>query len=77
MGGYGVVVHVHQTDEVLMRRRTVIALQEVIDDVLPVRLDVIGQTLGVGQLVQIGGEATDFLLQIAADLLKRLGLRIA
>ena len=44
MGGHLIGVHIDQRAEVLMGGRAMIAFQEVVDDVLPVRLDIVGQS---------------------------------
>jgi hypothetical protein len=58
-------VHVDEVDELLVGDVAVVALQEVVDDVLPVGVDVVGQPLGMGEIDDIRRPAGDLLGQVA------------
>ena len=60
-------------DELLVRDVAVVALQEVVDDVLPVRAHVVAQPLGVGQLGDVGRPARDLRGQVGGLLRQRRG----
>ena len=64
-GGHLVGVHIHQVAKVLMGGRAMIALQEIVDDVLPVRLDVVGQAMAEGKLVDVRRPKANFGFKIA------------
>ncbi|MCY1379258.1 hypothetical protein D9M69_669620 [compost metagenome] len=76
MGGYLVSLELQQGAEILVRRRAVVALQEVINHVLPVRFDIEGQAAGQSQLGDIRSEFVDFLGQISALLGKGFGIAV-
>ena len=57
--------HVDQRDEVLVRDVAVVALEEVVDDVLPVGPDVVGQSSGMCQLGDVRSPPGDLVLEIA------------
>ena len=52
-------VHIDERHEVLVGHVTVVALQEVVDDVLPVARNLVFESMGKGQTVNIGSPAGD------------------
>ncbi|MNE58405.1 hypothetical protein D3C80_1534330 [compost metagenome] len=64
VGLHLVGVHVDQGAKVLVRGRAVVALKEIVDHVLPVRLDVVGQPVSEGQLLDVRCPVHDFLGQV-------------
>ena len=67
VGGDLVGVHVDQGAEVPVGDRAVVALQEVVDHVLPVRLDLVGESVGVGEVGHVGGPVGDLGCQVAGQ----------
>ena len=63
--GYLVGVHIHQVAKILVGGRAMIALKEIVDDVLPVRLDVVGQAMAECELVNVWRPMTNFTFKIA------------
>ena len=76
VGPHLVGVHVDQVDELLVRDVAVVALQEVVDDVLPVGRHVVGQPFGVRQLRDVRCPARDVGGQVAGLLRQRFGVRV-
>ncbi|MNO89260.1 hypothetical protein D3C76_807380 [compost metagenome] len=71
VGLHLVGVHVHQGAEVLVRRRAVVALEEVVDDVLPVGPDPVGQAMAEGQVGDVRRPVQDFVPQLPGLLAQR------
>ena len=63
MGGDPVGVHLHQRHEVLVSDMAVVALQEVVDHVLPVGGDVVVDAAHMGELLHVGRPAGDLVAQ--------------
>ena len=59
-----------------MRHRAVITLEKVIYHRFPVGLDVVGQTMGVGEVRQVGSVMPDLASQSCGDLGQRGGVRV-
>ena len=76
VGGHLVGVHIDQRAEILVCRRAVIAFEEIVDDILPVRPDVIGQPVPEGQFLDIRRPVHDLAPQVAGLLGERRGLRV-
>ena len=64
-------VHVDQRHEVLVGDVAVVALEEVVDDVLPVGVDRVFETVGEGELFDIGGPVRNLFCELARSLRQR------
>ena len=60
MRGHLICVHIHKGAKILMCGGAVIAFKEVINHVFPIRLDVIGQAVAKGQILNIWCPMADF-----------------
>jgi len=59
--GFNLVgIHIDHRTEALVRDRAVVTLEKVVDDVLPVRLDVVAESVGEREIGDIGRPARDF-----------------
>ena len=60
-----VSIHIHKITEILVCGWAVVTFQKVVDDILPVGLDVVGQPMPKCQLINIGSPVTNLGSQIA------------
>ena len=61
----------HVGAEILMNDGTVIALREILDDVLPIGLQVVREPVGQGEILQSRQKASHFVVEIAGLALER------
>ncbi len=71
-----IAAHIHEVAEIRMRDMAVVAFQEIVDRVLPIPGDVVGEGPRQHQPLHLRAIVTDLALQCAALAGKRWGVRI-